>query len=85
MKSELKMNTCPITFKAIAQAESSAFLRDLQDFAAAMGTVVRFGPQKAKPISAASPGRAIEPAPARVPKDPFVEYSDDYTYWCQNR
>lgn len=57
-------------------------MADLAAFAAACGGTLRIGRQPARPPVAASLGRPA-PVVTRTPRDPYIEYTDDYSVWKQ--
>lgn len=64
----------------------NALLDQLQAFAKAHGGTVRTGPQPRKPITETPPSIGRTQPVQRLPnRDPYLEYTDDYSLWKQGQ
>lgn len=61
-----------------------SLLEQLQEFAQERGGTLRVGPQPRKPVTVVQSAPAA-PAPAPEPRDPYIEYTDDYSLWVRER
>jgi hypothetical protein len=65
---------------------SADLMAQLQAFALAHGGKVRAGPQPQKPITAREPSIGRTQPVQRLPnRDPYLEYTDDYSLWAKGR
>jgi len=64
---------------------SADLLAQLEAFALAHGGRVRHGPQPQRPAPVVGPGIGPSEKPRATPRDPYLEFTDDYSVWKQGQ